>query len=218
MSSEGYNTLDAQTFRSRFLPAMLMEITPFSIKFALNHANKGVDLEGNGHLSSRDLESCLALVSRTSSVDYRATSTGWSVRKKRAEMQLLDMRYLLVRKADEPKATNQDIIGFASFMLTEEDDYPVIYVYEIHLEAELRGKGLGTKLMHVIEHIGSATAMSKSMLTVFARNEHARAFYTNLGYSVDTFSPQPRKLRSGAMKIPEYFIYSKWLDHPHAGN
>lgn len=124
---------------------------------------------------------------------------GWNQRKKRGEMKLRDLKYLVVRgrgrgsrdgegerkgkdmkreerngeKVDGGKvdretmegdnelvgtkrkrAADEDVeretqkteekeqgelIGFASFMPTYEDGKKVVYVYEIHLEEELRG-------------------------------------------------------------------------------
>lgn len=48
-------------------------------------------------------------------------------------MELLDLKYFLVRN-DAGK-----VEGFCSFMPTYEDDYPVIYCYEIHLSPDLQG-------------------------------------------------------------------------------
>jgi hypothetical protein len=42
------------------------------------------------------------------------------------------MKYLLVKR-------DEHLEGFVSFMPTYEDDYPVIYCYEIHLSLSLRG-------------------------------------------------------------------------------
>jgi hypothetical protein len=114
---------------------------------------------------------------------------GWNERRKRAEMKLRDLKYLVVRERgsrdgeggggekdvsedeesgekveghevvvgkkrkrteDEDKDAEKEaqkteekeiaeLMGFASFMPTYEDGKKVIYVYEIHLEEELRG-------------------------------------------------------------------------------
>lgn len=97
-------------------------------------------------------------------------------------------------------------------MLTVEDDYPVIYIYEIHLSSSVRRCGLGKYLMRLVEDIGFRAGVAKAMLTVFTSNTRAEAFYKNLGYAVDEFSPRPRKLRGGGTKGPDYIIMSKALD------
>lgn len=47
-------------------------------------------------------------------------------------MKLLDLKYLIVKR-------DRDVEGFVSIMPTYEDDYPVIYIYEIHLDSSLQG-------------------------------------------------------------------------------
>jgi N-alpha-acetyltransferase 40 len=46
-------------------------------------------------------------------------------------MKLLDLKYLLVKR-------DQEVEGFVSMMPTYEDDYPVLYIYEIHLSSALQ--------------------------------------------------------------------------------
>ncbi|KAJ5632417.1 hypothetical protein N7490_008756 [Penicillium lividum] len=73
-------------------------------------------------ISTADLDACLDLIELTSSEAYAASGVGWSRPKKRKEMKLPDMKYLILRdcvassaemqqpdacadKADEPKTT-----------------------------------------------------------------------------------------------------------------
>ncbi len=51
-------------------------------------------------------------------------------------MKLLDLKYILVKSEDG------EVRGFTSLMPTYEDEKPVIYCYEIHLEEELQGYAL----------------------------------------------------------------------------
>ena len=160
-----------------------------------------------------DLHTCLSLITHTSSADYRASSIGWSPARKRAEMQLQDMKYLLwcnLKRPSSPPYTYK-VEGFLSFMLTHEDDIPVIYVYEIHVEEKLRGRGVGGMLMAVMEGVGRRAGVEKAMLTVFTRNKAARGWYEGLGWGVDGCSPGMKRLRGGRRKEPEYVILSKAL-------
>ena len=157
-------------------------------------------------MDTHDLSSCLALIAKTSQVDYAASSQGWHPKRKLKEMKLPDLRYLLVRASSD-----SNLIGFASFMLTYEDGKEVIYLYEIHMDEGIRGKGLGKFLMNIVEEVGRRASMEKVMLTVFACNEPARHFYSGLGYAVDDFSPGARTLRNGRVKEPDYLILSKPL-------
>ena len=121
-------------------------------------------------------------------------------------MRLPDLKYLLVRQ--EPGA---EILGFASFMVTYEDGREVVYLYEIHLREAIRGIGIGKHLIEAIQRVGEETRMEKMMLTIFEENLEARIFYERLDFSMDEFSPGPRKLRGGIVKEPDYAILSKAL-------
>ncbi|PQE13983.1 Acyl- N-acyltransferase protein [Rutstroemia sp. NJR-2017a BBW] len=204
-------------------------------------------------LSSAELTMLLDLVAKTSGKHYRASTWGWNQRKKRAEMRLRDLKYLVVRgrnaRGDEKgeekvdgdevgrdqavvgkkrkRTTDEDvnaekqtpnpeetqkpeILGFASFMPTYEDGKKVIYVYEIHLEEQLRGTKLSQTLMSLIQHAAEKIpGVEKVMLTCFTANAAARRFYERLGYEVDEFSPEPRVMRGGKEVRADYVILSR---------
>ncbi|KAG9721440.1 hypothetical protein KCU73_g14249, partial [Aureobasidium melanogenum] len=162
------------------------------------------------------------LIKHTSYKDYKASSQGWDGENKLDEMKDDDMRYLIVRLKDDqlPELEkrwskdadlDQSIVGFLSFMITQEDEENVIYIYEIHISEHFRNCGLGRHLFNMVEYIGGATGMDKAMLTVFKRNAHARRWYDSRGYEVDEISPRPRKLRGGRSIEPDYEILSKRL-------
>jgi ribosomal protein S18 acetylase RimI-like enzyme len=158
------------------------------------------------------LEQCLQLIKSTSAEDYRNSEMKWSVYKKRKEMHLPDMRYLiLVENNADPSVMEPKVAGFVSFMITYEDGKQVVYCYEIHLNSPWQGKGIGKKLMAIVERIGRRVGMEKSMLTVFKTNARAVKMYESIGYREDEFSPGPRKLRNGTVKEPKYVILSKDL-------
>lgn len=166
--------------------------------------------ETNDTIDEDDFERCFRLVERTSSATYRASSGGWSAVKKRKEMELLDIRYLLLKSVEHNCRTGS-VKGFLSFMITIEDEHEVCYVYELHLRKEMQGRGVGKWMMKQVEKIGRRAGMEKTMLTVFRSNEGARKFYEGLGYGVDDFSPGPKRLRGGRVMEPEYLILSKGL-------
>lgn len=143
---------------------------------------------------------------------YTASTTGWSPQKKKKEMKLPEMKYLLLRGGDGGDGgQKQGVLGFLSFMVTYEDGKEVLYCYEIHLDSTARGCGLGKELMGRFEDIGRHIGLEKAMLTVFRSNEKALGFYGKLGYVVDEFSPGPRMLRNGTVKEVDYLILSKSL-------
>lgn len=67
--------------------------------------------------------------------------------------------------------------------------------------------------MLTCEDIGRRVGLEKTMLTVFKSNTKAVRFYKRCGFEIDEYSPQPRKLRNGTVKEPDYLILSKMLDN-----
>ncbi|MCJ1412204.1 hypothetical protein MMC19_006297 [Ptychographa xylographoides] len=200
---ESTNALPLSTFTGLYLPETHRflqythpeTLTPYTIS-----------LQSSSSILSEDLSACFDLIASTSASSYAASSLGWHPRSKRKEMQLPDLRYLLVQP--NPPLPLQ---GFLSFMVTYEDGKEVIYVYEVHLAESLRGGGLGKQLMGIVEEVGRKVGVEKAMLTVFVANEGARKFYGALGYGIDEYSPEERKLRGGVVKKPDYVILSKRL-------
>ncbi|KAI1619369.1 GNAT family acetyltransferase Nat4 [Exophiala viscosa] len=193
---ESVNALPATRFFEAYYPAILA--------LELLHDYKSlVFLQGAARdVSSETIEQCLKLIEQTSAEDYRSSEIKWSGHKKRKEMKLPDMKYFILLE-------HHQVIGFVSFMVTYEDGYEVLYIYEIHFTPEWQGKELGKKLMNVVEDIGKKVGVTKVMLTVFRANQRAVDWYIKLGYAEDEFSPGPRKLRNGTVKQPSYIILSK---------
>ncbi|KAG0645499.1 N-alpha-acetyltransferase 40 [Hyphodiscus hymeniophilus] len=165
-----------------------------------------VTLSTSTAVSAADFESCFRLIEDTSAEDYKKSSDGWKPRAKKKEMQLLDLKYFLVKH-------NQKVEGFVSFMPTYEDDYPVIYCYEIHLSSSLQSTGLGSILIGHLEAIGvNIPETEKTMLTCFTSNAQAVRFYEKLGYVKDPYSPPPKQLRNGTKVEAAYVILSKPIE------
>lgn len=170
-----------------------------------------IDIFSSSSIPEKEFEACFELVRLTSSETYRNSSSKWSPSKKKKEMKLKDMKYMILRKQGLSVRSFPDIGGFLSFMITYEDGIEVSYCYEVHLPAEMRNKGLGTVLMDNFEEIGRCVGVRKSMLTVFKSNTNAINFYEHRGYAEDDFSPRPMKLRNGTIRKFDYMIYSKDL-------
>lgn len=217
---ETANSLDLKNFTTRYSLSQILLQATATIR---EKTDRNLDLElmfsddlKNQH--QHVLERCFGLIQESSADDYAASEIKWSPTKKRKEMLLPDMRYLVV---SEPSHSTSHIpgmlpaaskpLGFVSFMITYEDGYEVIYVYEIHLAVELRSLGIGKILMNMVESIGRRAAIEKCMLTVFKSNKKAVKWYQHCGYSVDDFSPGPRVLRNGSVKEASYLILSKRL-------
>ncbi|KAI3390468.1 hypothetical protein diail_9568 [Diaporthe ilicicola] len=158
-------------------------------------------------MTNPELDACFSLIRATSQRDYEGSSRGWHPSAKMEEMRDPDLRYVLV------KDSHSVVQGFTSMMPTIEEGQPVVYCYEIHLEPELRGTGLAKLLMDMLETVAyNIDVVDKVMLTVFTCNKRAVDFYHKCGFVRDGISPQPRMLRGGKVKVPEYEILSKRIE------
>lgn len=191
-----------------------------------------IDFKASADLSKEELASSFALIATTSRADYEPSSFGWHPQRKRREMLEPEMRYLLVRGTTTTTTTTADrdagdgarqaaesVAGFLSFMLTHDSvpSAPVLYIYEIHLEARLRGSGMGAHLMRVAENIARRVALEKVMLTCFLSNENALGFYRRRGYERDECSPEDRRTRRKVVRV-DYVILSKRVGGEASGS
>jgi ribosomal protein S18 acetylase RimI-like enzyme len=162
-------------------------------------------------LEDADLEACFNLIEHTSGDDYKASSIGWKPKKKKEEMKDKAMMYLLLKQGDSGSGA---LVGFISFMITT-DDPPhqreeVVYIYEVHLDDSLRGRGLGSRLIRFVEEATLRCGILKTMLTVFKSNAGAKGLYEKLGYSKDDCSPEDKVVRRRIIEA-EYLIMSRLL-------
>jgi ribosomal protein S18 acetylase RimI-like enzyme len=167
------------------------------------------------------LEQGYKLIETTSRSDYEDSTLGWRPKHKKKEMRQSEMRYLTAwrtpdaakhddSRKDDHSEENRDFQGFLSFMVTHEAGCAVLYIYEIHLAASARGKGLGQHLMGLVEAVAHrlGPSIEKVMLTCFVANTHAVEFYRKSGFIIDDSSPEARQTR-GKLIEPEYLIMSK---------
>ncbi|KAK6434297.1 hypothetical protein LTR95_009517 [Oleoguttula sp. CCFEE 5521] len=209
------NAQDAETFQSNFIPLASLSYTPRS---PIDGPSYHVSFKESADLEPSELNACFDLIATTSRADYEPSSFGWHPSRKRSEMIEDDMRYFLVRRQDaSPTIEKQgktridtSIEGFLSFQICH-DSVPlvtVLYIYEIHLSASLRGLGMGAHLMQLAEDIAAKVQVEKVMLTVFVSNSKALGFYRSRGYVVDACSPGDRRTRNKIVRM-DHFIMSK---------
>lgn len=131
----------------------------------------------------------------------------WSDVDKRTELSDPECRILVIRDA-----RTRAPVAFAAFKLLVEEGVTkateVLYVYELQLVSNIRGRGLGRLLMMLLERIASEAGVKMIMLTVFRANVKALEFYTRkCGFSVDECSPS----RCFSVNDSPYEILSKCL-------
>jgi GNAT superfamily N-acetyltransferase len=213
---EGINALSVEDFKSRFVQEHMLyyqtERKDSSRAFNLS-------LVAADWLTPGEYNATFNLIEETSRPDYESSTFGWHPKRKRKEMLEPEMKYLLVRsRGAEPtiertaKSGDVDtsVLGFLSFMVDHDSSpsVPVLYIYEIHLAASLRGLGLGNHLMEVTERLASNIGLDKVMLTCFLCNKKAHRFYTDRGFVADACSPADRKTRNKVVAV-DYVIMSK---------
>ncbi|OJZ87295.1 hypothetical protein ASPFODRAFT_80328 [Aspergillus luchuensis CBS 106.47] len=212
---ERTNQLSIQEFTSKYIPPEYLTYTSKNTteKNTNGEQKYNFSIHSAASIPTNDLNACFDLIEETSSEAYRNSSTGWSPSKKKKEMKLPDMKYLVVRREElTPSDGEGEVVGFMSFMITYEDGKEVVYLYEIHLSAEVQKQGLGKRLLLVLMEIGRRVGMEKAMLTVFTSNGVAQRLYEAIGFKTDEYSPRPRRLRNGMVKEPDYRIMSVRLD------
>jgi len=92
--------------------------------------------------------------------------------------------------AARPPPPTERNVGFVHLQFCIEAERPVLYVLELQLVAEARGKGLCKFVMQLTERLARKFGMSSLMLTVFKSNARALGFYRDeLRYVVDKQSP-----------------------------
>lgn len=94
-------------------------------------------------------------------------------------------RYILVRHS-----SNKSLAAFLHFRFDIEDSIEVLYLYEIQLEKNVRGRGLGRYLMSLIETIAFHYNMKRIVLTVLKSEVKVVNFYFSLQYEIEPYSPE----------------------------
>lgn len=79
--------------------------------------------------------------------------------------------------------------GFCNYRFVIEDEWVVLYVYELQVVASHRRKGLGKALLKLSELLASETGMEGVMLTALKCNEGASRFYARENYFPSTIDP-----------------------------
>ncbi len=64
----------------------------------------------------------------------------------------------------------------------EIDGRPVLYVWDVEIDPESRGRGFGRQAMRLVEETARARGLTRIDLNVFGGNQVARSLYRSLGY------------------------------------
>jgi len=134
---------------------------------------------------------------------------GYREAEKRSEIFSQESRYLIAVQTSPGDGEAQGEgtpVGFVHirYVLDRDEEIPtaVLYVYEIQLAPSVQRRGLGARMLSVVESMAVKLKMRKIKLTVFKSNGAALAFYLNkLGYDVDGTSPSQHKILGECYEI-----------------
>mmetsp|Transcript_47010 Transcript_47010/g.152378 ORF Transcript_47010/g.152378 Transcript_47010/m.152378 type:complete len:250 (-) Transcript_47010:366-1115(-) len=190
--------------------AITTPLSAFEPMVKAAQAKFGVDVvhAASASLSEADHDFCFALLKRN--MESLRLDAGWGFNDsgERATLRDEESHFLILRPSGQEDAAASPA-GFCMYRWILEGECTVLYVYELQLTAEYRGKGLGKFVMQLLELLANKHKMQFIMLTVFKNNDGAMRFYLDrLKYSVDETSPS----RCAVDDESSYEILSKCLD------
>ncbi|CAH0400416.1 unnamed protein product [Chilo suppressalis] len=134
-------------------------------------------------LDKNILQWAIDLTERNMKKLYETCAWGWNKEKKVEEMTDDNAFYLIA------KAKNGSPLAFSHFRFDLDFGEPVLYCYEVQVEAEGRRRGLGQRVLKILERLAHGTRMRYVRLTALTHNPAAAAFFRACGYNLDETSP-----------------------------
>ncbi|XP_052743985.1 N-alpha-acetyltransferase 40 [Bicyclus anynana] len=134
-------------------------------------------------LDKEALDWAIDLTERNMKKLYETCAWGWNKERKVEEMTDDAAWYLVARDK------NKKLQAFSHFRFDMDYGEPVLYCYEVQIEEAERRRGLGQRLMQVLERLAAETRMHCVRLTALTHNPSAAAFFRACGYSIDDTSP-----------------------------
>ncbi|KAK7065377.1 N-alpha-acetyltransferase 40 [Halocaridina rubra] len=159
---------------------------PTFSKFERGGLSCRLDCKRVKDLTPEVLEWAIDLCQKNMKPFYEKSSQGWHGNEKREEMTEDEAWYLIAYdtlRSDKPA-------GFSHFRFDMDYGDEVLYCYELQLEEEYRGKGLGRFMMQVLELMAFSNQMLKVILTVFKHNPRGFEFFKKCRYEIDETSPE----------------------------
>ncbi|KAM3962518.1 LOW QUALITY PROTEIN: N-alpha-acetyltransferase 40 [Aphomia sociella] len=144
------------------------------------------------------LDWAIDLTERNMKKLYETCAWGWNKERKVEEMTDDSAWYIVVKEKKE-------LLAFSHFRFDMDFGDPVLYCYEVQVETAGRRRGLGQRVLCVLEKLARATRMRFVRLTALTHNPSACAFFKACGYSLDETSP-PKE------EAAHYEILSKAID------
>lgn len=80
-----------------------------------------------------------------------------------------------------------NFIGYIIYDILKEGGRKYCLIYGIHLSKEVRGKGIGSKLMKKVLEEMRNKKVKKIVLDVSKKNKKAQKFYKKFGFEIDSY-------------------------------
>jgi N-alpha-acetyltransferase 40 len=150
------------------------------------------------------LDWCQKLFERNMGEMYRQSSWGLDMDKKRAEWTHKTSRFILLTSSASSSSPRENgevdeegiddvalpqLEAFINYRFLVEDEYEAVVLYVYELQVQTPRRGYGQCLMNAMASIGRTVGVERVMLTVFRNNTAALSFYEQLSYQVDETSP-----------------------------
>jgi GNAT superfamily N-acetyltransferase len=119
---------------------------------------------------------------------YEQSHDGYQAEEKRKELFSNQSRYLVIRSSN-------CLIAFTHFRFDMDYGSRVIYLYELQIERNYQGQGLGKWIVEQLKILCQKTQMSKIVLTVHKSNTKAIDFYMKkCQFKFDTTDPEDEQV------------------------
>ena len=158
----------------------LLSLVPMFKKFNKNGLE--ADVASLQHCPDEVEEWAFQLIEKNMKDIYDA-AWGWNPDSKEAELLDENARFLFAYSKDNLP------IGFVHFRFELDNLEASTFIYDIQLEEQFRGKGLGKFLLQAVEFITLKLKFDYVMTTVFKENVKGRGFFKHMHYQVHKTSP-----------------------------
>ena len=163
--------------KDRKLIAQATKLSSFDLQHILSQssrslpsANYQLEIFHANELSTQFQQDIVDLFEKNMKNFYEQSLAGYQPDDKRKELFDEQARYLLIRSSDT-------LVAFTHFRFDMDYGSRVVYLYELQVNENFQGQGLGKWIIEQLQHLGQQTQMSKIVLTVHQSNQQAIDFY-----------------------------------------
>ena len=167
-------------------------IAPMFMKYDRNGVN--VEISFASKLSKQELAWAFATCKGNMEDKYDRSGYGWDDEDKKKEFTEEGTRFLLIREKNPDSSELGRLVGFVHFRFSVLGDVvdqmvgtPSLFVWDLHLDEEIRRKGLGKHLMTILELVARREKMQHLSIPVQMFDEDTTAWIEHgmKGYNSD---------------------------------